>query len=74
MRWRAVGRSSGLLERAILSHPQTLGPRLLLRAGRAFATAEKALRAVLALDPRHAEARHNQPRKSVPLILRQTAI
>ena len=45
-------------------HPQALGPRLLLsrvllREGQDFATAEKALREVLALEPRHAEARHN---------------
>jgi tetratricopeptide (TPR) repeat protein len=53
-----------LLERAILADHQALGPRLLLsrlllRQGRDLATAERALREVLALEPRHAEARHN---------------
>jgi hypothetical protein len=59
---RAAARA--LLEGASASYPQALGPRLLLsrvllREGRDFSAAEKALREVLALEPRHAEARQN---------------
>jgi hypothetical protein len=59
---RATARA--LLEGASASYPQALGPRLLLsrvllREGRDFAAAEKALREVLALEPGHAEARRH---------------
>jgi glycosyltransferase involved in cell wall biosynthesis/tetratricopeptide (TPR) repeat protein len=53
-----------LLEEMIEVHPTALRPHVLLthvllQEGRDPAAAENALRAVLALDPNHAEARHN---------------
>jgi tetratricopeptide (TPR) repeat protein len=53
-----------LLEAAVRDWPQALAPRVilshvLLQEGRDWAAAEQALRDVLALDPNHAEARHN---------------
>jgi tetratricopeptide (TPR) repeat protein len=52
------------LEQAIAAWPQALGPRIflshvLLQEGQDHGAAEQALRDILALDPRHAEARHN---------------
>jgi tetratricopeptide (TPR) repeat protein len=52
------------VEEAIARAPQALTPRvalshILLREGRDWDALEKALRDVLALDPNHAEARHN---------------
>jgi Flp pilus assembly protein TadD len=53
-----------LLDAAIAVAPQAVWPRVvrshvLLREGRDWAGAERALRDVLALDPRHAKARRN---------------
>jgi GT2 family glycosyltransferase/predicted Zn-dependent protease len=53
-----------LLEAAVAAAPQALRPRValthvLLQEGTDLTAAEKALRAVLALDPHHEEARHN---------------
>jgi tetratricopeptide (TPR) repeat protein len=53
-----------LMEGAIARSPQALPPRVilshaLLQEGRDHAAAERALRDILALDPLHAEARHN---------------
>ncbi len=53
-----------ILEEAVTRFPQALSPRqllthVLLQEGRDWSAAEKALRAVLALNPHHAEARHN---------------
>jgi tetratricopeptide (TPR) repeat protein len=53
-----------LMEGAIARSPQSLRPRVilshaLLQEGRDHAAAERALRDILALDPLHAEARHN---------------
>jgi Tfp pilus assembly protein PilF len=39
--------------------PRVLLSRVLLQEGRDLAAAEKALRDVLAMDPNHAEAKHN---------------
>jgi tetratricopeptide (TPR) repeat protein len=54
----------GLLGEAVRRFPQEVEPRLLLsyvllQEGADWGAAEAALRAVLALDPAHAEARHN---------------
>src|SRR5262249_1505778 len=54
----------GLLERAITHSPRALSPRIflshvLLQEGREWDAAERALRAVLALDPENREARTN---------------
>jgi hypothetical protein len=51
-------------EAAAAAFPDAVGPRLalsraMLQEGRDWATAERALREVLALDPGHAEARRN---------------
>jgi tetratricopeptide (TPR) repeat protein len=56
-----------LAEVAIAQAPSAVGPRLVLaevlvQEGRDPAAAERALREVLALDPTHAEARHNLDR------------
>jgi tetratricopeptide (TPR) repeat protein len=53
-----------LLEGALALAPKSVGPwvilsHVLLAEGRDWAGAERALRQVLALDPQHAEARHN---------------
>jgi tetratricopeptide (TPR) repeat protein len=53
-----------LLEEAVARAPRALAPRVLLshallQEGRDPAAAEQALREILALDPGHAEARHN---------------
>jgi tetratricopeptide (TPR) repeat protein len=53
-----------LLDRFIAQAPQAVWPRLALsyaylQEGRDWPAAEQALRAVLELDPEHAEARHN---------------
>src|SRR5207248_4108045 len=58
----AAGRR--LLEEACPRFPQALEPRqllsyVLLQEGRDWGAAEAALRALLALDPANAEARHN---------------
>jgi glycosyltransferase involved in cell wall biosynthesis len=56
-----------LMEATIATAPQELGPRLVLsrilwQEGRDWAAVEQALRAVLAIDPNHAEARANLAR------------
>jgi len=53
-----------VLEAAIQAHPLAFSPRLvlsqvLLQEGRDLAATEQALRAVLAMDPAHAESRQN---------------
>jgi tetratricopeptide (TPR) repeat protein len=53
-----------VLDRCIAAQPKALGPRivlsrLLIQEGRDRGTIERALEAVLALDPNHAEARQN---------------
>src|SRR5262249_48101059 len=53
-----------LLEGALARAPSALGPwvvlsHVLIAEGRDWAGAERALRQVLTLEPRHAEAKHN---------------
>ena len=53
-----------ILQRLIAADPQALKPRVALsyaylQEGRDWESAEQALRELLALDPQHAEARHN---------------
>jgi tetratricopeptide (TPR) repeat protein len=68
---KEFGRARALLAEAAGQFPQEIEPRLLLsyvllQEGRDWEAAEGALRAVLALDPSHAEARHN-----LEVVLRQ---